>query len=377
MRRCRSSQRAFTLIELLVVIAIIAVLIALLLRAVQAAREAARRASCVNSLKQMGLALQNYHGSYNTFPLGCVAAITATAGNYAGNPWSAHAQMLGYLEQQVAFNAINFIWAPAQSANYAGAVHSTLLNIRINAFLCPSDGLAPTYVPSTNFYFNCNYVGSIGTTIETLSASNPNIGSQQQTTGIFGLDSATAHNAPAYGIASVTDGTSNTIAYSEHLVGGGTTNYNDPRRLSLGGVSALSGIEPTYDASTVSKQVISGLGACAAAATAAMKSQTGGNTNAGATWLAGLMGATLFNTVAPPSNPQYAYSSCESDTTNAGAANGPEQGGFICANSNHPGGANFALCDGSVRFLKSTISLQTYWALGTKANGEVIDASSY
>jgi prepilin-type N-terminal cleavage/methylation domain-containing protein/prepilin-type processing-associated H-X9-DG protein len=367
----------FTLIELLVVIAIIAVLIALLLPAVQAAREAARRVQCVNNLKQMGIALQNYHSSYNTFPLGCVAAITATAGVYGGNPWSAHAQMLGYLEQQAVFNAINFTWAPAQSANYAGAVHATILNTRISAFLCPSDGISPTYLQNGNFWFDCNYVGSIGTTIETLSASNPNIGSQQQTTGIFGLDSATLHNAPVYGIASVTDGTSNTIAFSEHLVGGGSTNYSDPRRLSIGGVTALSGIEPTYDARTVSNQVISGLSACGAAATAAMQSQTGGNTHAGATWLAGLMGATLFNTIATPSNPQYAYSSCESDTTNAAAANGPLQGGFICANSNHPGGANFALCDGSVRFLKSTISLQTYWGLGTRGSGEVISADSY
>ncbi len=109
-------RSGFTLIELLVVIAIIAVLIALLLPAVQSAREAARRIQCTNNLKQIGLALHNYHTSNNTFPLG-ISVISQGEREchhaYANwNSWSAQGLMLGYLEQQPLYNAANFNWGP-------------------------------------------------------------------------------------------------------------------------------------------------------------------------------------------------------------------------------------------------------------------------
>src|SRR5262249_41233588 len=106
------TRSRFTLIELLVVIAIIAVLIALLLPAVQAAREAARRAQCVNNLKQIGLALHNYHSVSNTFPPGAVVAFGKDPGQADAtttwNNWSASALLLNYLEQTNIYNAINF-----------------------------------------------------------------------------------------------------------------------------------------------------------------------------------------------------------------------------------------------------------------------------
>ena len=236
-RRSSPSRRprGFTLIELLVVISIIAVLIGLLLPAVQAAREAARRIQCTNNLKQIALAMQNYNTSIGCFPIGQSWATNNASLEYnpSSNPWGHFPQMLGFLEQSTIFNAANFAWAPATSINISYYMNSTVTNSRLNAFLCPSDGLSPSSVSTsgTVFDFNCNYAGSTGTTIN--AAGNPTQTSViQRTTGIFGFDSPTLHNVPVYTMASVTDGSSNTIAYSEHLVGGGTVTTADPRRVS-------------------------------------------------------------------------------------------------------------------------------------------------
>src|SRR5580692_6525108 len=102
-------RRGFTLIELLVVIAIIAVLIGLLLPAVQAAREAARRAQCSNNLKQIGVAMHNYHSTHDTFPPGYVTAISMDAGNPEIGPgWAWGTMLLNNLEQTPLYNNINF-----------------------------------------------------------------------------------------------------------------------------------------------------------------------------------------------------------------------------------------------------------------------------
>ena len=135
--RPQRRRSAFTLIELLVVIAIIAVLIALLLPAVQAAREAARRIQCVNNLKQIGLALHNYHGANNTFPLGGV--------NGYGSNWNGPASCLNwralilpYIEASTISNAINFgVTITGNSAN--GAQGFTAWMTVVPGFLCPSD----------------------------------------------------------------------------------------------------------------------------------------------------------------------------------------------------------------------------------------------
>src|SRR5215813_10142130 len=124
---------AFTLIELLVVIAIIAVLIALLLPAVQAAREAARRIQCTNNLKQIGLAVHNYHDSVGILPLGCAVTF-----DRANNPyfqgWGITARILPYMEDQNKFNASNFSLANETPQN------DTVMRISIATYMCPSDG---------------------------------------------------------------------------------------------------------------------------------------------------------------------------------------------------------------------------------------------
>jgi len=155
------SRRGFTLIELLVVIAIIAVLIALLLPAVQAAREAARRSQCVNNLKQIGLALHNYHTSNDCFAMGSSFQPTnnggITGGNYSmWNSFSAQAALLGYLEQTPLYNSLNFSLAPLDDYNAnTTAARRTIVNV----FLCPSDTNSGGGKQDNN-----NYAASFGTT---------------------------------------------------------------------------------------------------------------------------------------------------------------------------------------------------------------------
>ena len=187
-------RRAFTLIELLVVIAIIAVLISLLLPAVQSAREAARRAQCVNNLKQIGLAMHNYHSSNGSFPMAVTRAYSDVGVQTDWGTFGALGLMLPYLEQGPLYTSINFSWNLWQGRG--NIVNLTAWQSRVSAFECPSDGLVGQQ--NTN-----NYFGSVGTTV--------GFRSNAESTGIFSF-------SRTHGIESITDGTSNTIAYAEALV---------------------------------------------------------------------------------------------------------------------------------------------------------------
>src|ERR1700754_3649564 len=152
-------RRAFTLIELLVVIAIIAVLIALLLPAVQAAREAARRASCVNNLKQIGLALHNYESTNSVFPPGRIN--TYVAGN--GHCWGAYSQMLPFVEQQAVFNAMNLSMNPdPHYTTSSAAVNMPPSVTTVNFFLCPSDNGQTLIHVGGEMYSVHNYLMNVG-----------------------------------------------------------------------------------------------------------------------------------------------------------------------------------------------------------------------
>jgi len=355
------TRRGFTLIELLVVIAIIAVLIALLLPAVQSAREAARRAQCTNNLKQIGLGMHNYHSTHGTFPLGGSSNWSSYGYNSSWGTWSAQALLLGYMEGQPLYNAANFNWVCCFSDGWA--INSTVSLAIVNTFICPSDGLSP--VPTQNDIWTGetnNYLASVGT--------STNYGTDS--TGLF------TEGGRCYGVQDITDGSSNTIAFGEALVGAGTqeqVRWRDGPVLTTASALCTGGWCGVNDVSANYAGVIADLQACEQGYAAQPSSGVGSQNQKGFRWCEDMGGFTLFNTIIPPSSSQYRFGWCAVARTNpnSNASDGQYQG----ANSNHPGGANFLFGDGSVHFLKSSISIKTYWALGTKANGEVISSDSY
>jgi prepilin-type N-terminal cleavage/methylation domain-containing protein/prepilin-type processing-associated H-X9-DG protein len=352
----RDARRGFTLIELLVVIAIIAVLIALLLPAVQAAREAARRVQCVNNLKQIGIALHNYHDTQGSFPLGNLYALTSP-GVYGGNAncWSAQAALLQYIEQGTVYNALNFLWGPEGTPG--AQMNASAEKAVIRTFLCPSDGLAGAVSGDGDV----NYHGSIGTTTKPLS---PN------TTGIFGND-VIGGGGVVYGLRDVNDGTSATIAFGEALVGEASWS-NDIRRDTVGFLPGNSAVS-VVDGTTIVPVVDAALQQCTAQGQTMLKNNGPGGAERGNQWYKGYVGVTRFNTIVPPNSKIHPWSTCIFGTGGASSGNS----NFVNANSQHPGGCNFLFADGSVRFLKESINRNTYWALGTRSNGEVVSSDSF
>jgi prepilin-type N-terminal cleavage/methylation domain-containing protein/prepilin-type processing-associated H-X9-DG protein len=353
------SRAGFTLIELLVVISIIAVLIALLLPAVQAAREAARRAQCINNLKQIGLALHNYNTSINTFPMGSSLGFVPSYGGVGGwSDWSVHSMLLPYLEQTPLFNAANFNYDVGLDDATSGAINSTVYLTRVGGFLCPSDGAAG----SVNIN---NYRGSIGTTVVQGDPS-------KQVSGLFSISSqANVYGGanPTIGLASITDGTSNTIAFGEAMVGiAGRGNGFRGNGMALTSQSSTN-FNKDWDGQDVEQKPASSLNAALAQCNAFWQTLP-----AGSTWAIGDRTLTLFNTVIPPNSTSYPWSHCLMEGC-PGCV--PNESQFDNASSYHSGGSNFLFADGGVKFIKSTINMQVYWALGTRAYGEIISADSY
>lgn len=343
MSRSRS-VRGFTLIELLVVIAIIAVLIALLLPAVQAAREAARRAQCVNNMKQLGLAMHNYISTHNCYPPGHIWSGNGSPSVFANEmntPW--FALMLPFVEQGSMANAFNYSigsegpllggpTVPGIDAN------STVTTAKMGIFQCPSDQQR-TFILNPNYagpkYGNPPFVYTKGN----YAVSWGNTGWRQNIGGTYASQyrpSAFGHNMNV-SIASLTDGTSNTVVMAEVLQGA----QYDVRGMMWstvpGGCSFMTRFTPN-------------------AYNDYLGQRSGGDFLNNA--------PTLFCTPEPVLGLNCFPGASDSDA-------------FSGSRSRHSGGVNSLMGDGSVRFIKNSISAPIWIGLNTINGGEVISADSY
>ncbi len=347
-----SRRRGFTLIELLVVIAIIAILIALLLPAVQQAREAARRSQCKNNLKQIGLALHNYHDTHGAFPRGNFEREDTTTygyGNYSYFAFSAQTMLLPFIDQAPLYNQFNFSQAPNWSTN------DTLKRTVIPAFLCPSDTQRITNGGGYNLGPGNSYVMSAGPSVFWFGCAPGTTscwsGNLNDMVGMFNYRGTVR-------MRDITDGTSNTIAASEHMMGDGN---NTAGGYSVG--DTVRGVAQVGPNSFPTQANLAAWGANASTKTGDTTNPPRGDT--GSNWAYGNIGLTVFNTLL---NPNSEYPNC----VTCGGCGTNDGRGLFAARSRHTGGVHTLMGDGAVRFVSDSINNQTWQNLGAVADGNVL-----
>jgi type II secretory pathway pseudopilin PulG len=296
-----------------VVIAIIGILIALLLPAVQAAREAARRSQCNNNIKQLCLAMQNYHDVFRTLP----CRITGTS---MSQRIGVFVEMLPYTEQQALFQQINSTFtSPSNGTTYppGGNVpwdgNYTPWTVNLPALICPSEA-GQTVVTGTTIA-RANYCASVG---DCMNAANQYNGAAANPRGMFGVNSH-------INLANITDGASNTAAFSEHAIGSSGKTVKGGVALSISGLASNP------------------LSCLATATNGFYNSGVSTGQWTGQRWPDGGTFYTTFNTVLPPNSPSCSVSTWDADV------------GIASASSNHPGGVLVGMADGSVRFVNDNI----------------------
>ncbi len=355
----RSIRPGFTLIELLVVIAIIAVLIAVLLPAVQSAREAARRAQCVNNLKQIALANLNYESVNGCFPMGNLQTNIVQDG--FGNPactanmwWSTWVYFLPFVENSAAFNAYNLIWPSYSYPQFSvSGPNWTAGTQTISLFICPSDGNSGPHPPQNSYVPTAqnSYATNRGTYENILFNWVNGSGVAVQYGDTCGWGGGTGMFMPmgSVRIADVTDGTSNTFLFGE-----ASRFVNEP---TGNGWMFQNVAAPWQDTTFWSTGWRITGGAFVVPAPNCGPDTTGNIFNSCFTANLALPPDWLQNAAIP-----------------GGPCNSLGQWGF---RSLHPGGLNFAMTDGSVKFIKNSVNLVAYRALGTRSAGEIVSSDQY
>jgi prepilin-type N-terminal cleavage/methylation domain-containing protein/prepilin-type processing-associated H-X9-DG protein len=377
----RDRPRAFTLIELLVVIAIIAVLIALLLPAVQAARAAAQRIQCTNNLKQLALACMNYESSNQCFPTQSQnPSITTLTDLTVG--WIP--PLLQFTEAVPFFNALNFNVDLMGSAA-GGYANSTVTCANLNILMCPSESQWQPLrqFASGVFYGMTSYMGNYGGPgpISLMSgtiipANNFLIGTLNQPNGSAPFMTYAASAWGPVKLASITDGTSNTGLVSERMLG-----FN-------GAYSTLGAIGNNANRCSIHSPTGAASGSGQAGALAMYQSCATAPGTTGLRFCAanGQMWAATFpdwlvissyNHFGTPNQIPCTNSLDPTDHNAIWAGYYVTALGSAPPSSFHAGGINNAFADGSVHFIKNSVSPQTWWALGSRNGGEVISSDSY
>jgi len=368
-------KSGFTLIELLVVIAIIAVLISLLLPAVQSAREAARRAQCVNNLKQIGLAIHNYHSTNDALP---PAGSSHIVGQDVANEWSMKVRILPYMEQQTLYNACNFMlnpeWSWPGGVDVGGweASNMTIRMIRVESFLCPSDlkkGNRNNRVYTWGAWDasqQSNYCENIGGNrwfysgqpngIAYYHGSSPNNGNPQAPNW---NEAATRQTI---GFTNISDGLSMTAFVSEIVKGDGGSPDNASDGLGMF-YNHPNGPQPTGTFPNIVAAELANSRLCDASLSRNFSWR-------GERWVCQDVGRGGFYSHTSPPNRKSCY------YANTLGANPFCYEAISTASSSHPGGVNVLFGDGSVRFIKNSVDYRTWYFTGTRAGGEIVSSDA-
>ncbi len=336
--RYRTRGRGFTLIELLVVIGILSILMALLLPAIELTREAARRSRCQNNLHQIGLAIQGYEGANQCYPICNTSVATSQAHMYWGM-FAIHVRLLPYLDLRPVYDSVNFVAGAIPLENFAippsptaislAAINATAMTVRVDTFLCPSDG--GPFAKTGN-----NYRGNVGLG----PAASPLPEHRDSGNGLF---RPLGVARPSY----VTDGLSHTAAFSERLRGSGQPGNPIAERDFWAMPSYVSSADELLQGCLV----------------AARPGATSTFVVGGRWWFWHGREQVLYTHTQQPNG----------RVPDCLLPHGIATLGMATARSWHLGGVNVLMGDGSTRFVQETIDLSVWRGLGTRNGGELVD----